>query len=64
MKANRIQKPIVKAARSEAGSVSGGVYGDYDRQEVRHLLDIEQEKVMGMISIGDLVKSIIGDQNL
>jgi CBS domain-containing protein len=31
-------------------------------RRVRHLPVIEQEQVMGMISIGDLVKSIIGDQ--
>jgi CBS domain-containing protein len=31
-------------------------------QRVRHLPVIECEKVIGIISIGDLVKSIIGDQ--
>ena len=31
-------------------------------RRVRHLPVIEQEKVVGMISIGDLVESTIGDQ--
>jgi CBS domain-containing protein len=31
-------------------------------QRVRHLPVVECEKVIGIISIGDLVKSIIGDQ--
>jgi len=31
-------------------------------QRVRHLPIVEEKKVVGIISIGDLVKSIIGDQ--
>ncbi len=31
-------------------------------KRVSHLPVIEQEKVMGLVSIGDLVKNIIGDQ--
>ena len=31
-------------------------------ERVRHLPVIEGEKIIGIISIGDLVKSIIGDQ--
>jgi CBS domain-containing protein len=31
-------------------------------QRVRHLPVLDREKLIGMVSIGDLVKSIIGDQ--
>jgi CBS domain-containing protein len=31
-------------------------------KRVRHLPVVEEEKLIGILSIGDLVKSIIGDQ--
>jgi CBS domain-containing protein len=33
-------------------------------KRIRHLPVVENEKLIGIISIGDLVKSIIGDQQL